>query len=76
MALVLYYNDMLQKVTMQRTQLNAAHAQLLVKLRSIAFAETWGFLTIQSFEFQEIWQKKKEFRNHVNDLSRKIWILT
>ena len=41
----------------ERTQLNAAHAQLLEILRPIAFAETCGFLTIQSFEFQEIWQK-------------------
>jgi len=41
----------------KRTQLNAAHAQLLEKLRPIAFAETCQFLTIQSLEFQEIWQK-------------------
>jgi len=41
----------------ERTQLNAAHAQLLEKLRPIAFAETCWFLTIQSLEFQEIWQK-------------------
>ena len=41
----------------KRTQLNAAHAQLLEKLRPIAFVETCGFLTIQSLEFQEIWQK-------------------
>ena len=41
----------------ERTQLNAAHAQLLEKLRLIAFAETCPFLTIQSLEFQEIWQK-------------------
>ena len=39
------------------TQLNAAHAQLLEKLRPIAFAETCRFLTIQSLEFQEIWPK-------------------
>jgi len=57
---------MLEKLTMQRTQqlsafsvtertqLNAAHAQLLEKLRLIAFAETCRFLTIQSLEFQEI----------------------
>jgi len=38
----------------ERTQLNAAHAQLLEKLRPIAFAETCRFLTIQSLEFQEI----------------------
>ena len=41
----------------ERTQLNAVHTQLLVKLRPIAFAETRRFLTIQSLEFQEIWQK-------------------
>ena len=41
----------------ERTQLNAVHAQLLEKLRPIAFAETCRFLTIQSLEFQEIWQK-------------------
>ena len=42
---------------MERAQLNAAHAQLLVKLRPIAFAETCRFLTIQSLEFQEIERK-------------------
>ena len=41
----------------ERTQLHAAHAQLLEKLRPIALEETCGFLTIQSLEFQEIWQK-------------------
>jgi len=40
----------------ERTQLNEAHTQLLEKLRPIAFAETCRFLTIQSLEFQEIWQ--------------------
>ena len=49
--------------------------QLLEKLRPIALAETLRFLAIQSLEFQEIWQKNR-FRDHVNDLSRKIWILT
>ena len=60
---------MLGKVTTQRTQkflallcyrknqLNEAHAQLLEKLRPNAFAEICRFLTIQSLEFQEIWQK-------------------
>ena len=61
MTLVFYTNGMLGKVTMQRTQqfseLNAARAQLLEKLRPIAFAETCRFLTIQSLEFQEIWHK-------------------
>ena len=41
----------------ERTQLNATHAQLLEKLKPIAFAETCRFLTIQSLEFQEIWPK-------------------
>ena len=70
MALLLHYNDMLQKVTMQRTQqfsafvtertqLNATHAQLHEKLRPIALAETCRFLAIQSLEFQEIWQKNR-----------------
>ena len=70
MALVFYYNDMLQKVMMQknqqfqvlfvteRTQLNTTHVQLLKKSRAIALAETCQFLTIQSLEFEEIWQKK------------------
>ena len=35
----------------ERTQLNATHAQLLEKLRPIALAETYRFLTIQSLEF-------------------------
>ena len=65
---------MLEKVTMQRTQefsgfvfrknlertqFNATHAQLLEKLRPIALAETCRFLTIQSLEFQDIWQKNR-----------------
>jgi len=65
MALFFYHRDILEKVTMQRTQqfsafslLNASHAQLLEKLRPIAFAETCRFLTIQLLEFREIWQKK------------------
>ena len=45
------------RATDQETQLNVAHAQLLEKLRPIAFAETCRFLTIQSLEFQEIWPK-------------------
>ena len=71
MALVFYHKDMLEKGTMQRTQqfaalfvtertqLNATHVQLLEKLRPIALAETCRFLTIQSLEFQEIWQKNR-----------------
>ena len=51
MVLVFCYKDILEKVTMQRnqqivierTQLNAAHAQLLEKLRPIAWAETCRF---------------------------------
>ena len=70
MALNFYYKDTLEKVTMQkkhsnfrllfvteRTQLNATHAQLLEKLRPIALAETSRFLTIQSLEFQKLWEK-------------------
>ena len=70
MALVFYYKDLLEKVAMQRTQailsfffvtrrtqLNAVHAQLLGKLRQIAFGETCWFLTIKSLELHEIWQK-------------------
>ena len=45
------------RATDRGTQLNAAHAQLLEKLRPIAFVETCQFLTIQSLEFQEIWPK-------------------
>ena len=45
------------RATDRGTQLNAVHAQLLEKLRPIAFAETCRFLTIQSLEFQEIWPK-------------------
>ena len=71
LALVFYHNDMLQKVTMQRTQhfellfvtertqLIATHAQLLEKLRPIALAETCRYLAIQALEFQEIWQKNR-----------------
>ena len=43
----------------ERTQLNATHAQLLEKLRPITLAETCSFLAIQSLEFQEIWQKSR-----------------
>ena len=64
MALGCYYKDMLGEVTKQRTQqflafitertqLNTAHAQLLEKLRPIAFAEACQFLTIQSLEFKK-----------------------
>ena len=45
------------RATDRGTQFNAAHVQLLEKLRPIAFAETCRFLTIQSLEFQEIWPK-------------------
>ena len=75
MALIFYYYDMLEKVTMQRTQqfsgfkfvtertqLNATHAQLVEKLRPNTLAKTCRFLTIQSLEFQENWQKKIDQR--------------
>ena len=39
----------------KRTQLKAAHVQLLEKLRLSDFAETCRFQMIQSLEFQEIW---------------------
>ena len=42
----------------ERTQLNAVHVQLLEKLSLTTFAETCRFVTIQSLEFEEIWQKK------------------
>ena len=45
------------RATDRGTQLNAAHAQLLEKLRPIALAETCRFLMIQSLELQEIWPK-------------------
>ena len=70
MALVFYYKNILEKgnnaknpailsffFVTERTCLNAVHAQLLEKLRLIAFAETCWFLKIQSLEFQEIWHK-------------------
>ena len=57
MALVFYNKGMLEKEAMQRAQLDAAHAQLLEKLGLTAFAETCRLPTIQSLEFQEIWQK-------------------
>ena len=53
----MFSNKMNPQATDRGTQLNAAHAQLLEKLRPIAFVETCQFLTIQSFEFQEIGQK-------------------
>jgi len=59
----------------EKTQLNAAHAQLLKKLRPIAFAETYRFLTIQSLEFQEIWQKNSSETSWMI-YRKKIWILT
>ena len=43
------------RATDRGTHLNAAHAQLLEKLRRIALTETCRFLRIQSLEFQEIW---------------------
>ena len=67
MAIVSYHKDMLQKkrckepsnfqllFVIERTHLNATHAQLLKQLRPIALAETCRFLMIQSLEFQENW---------------------
>ena len=78
MALVFYYKDMYAKnpaILSFCLLPKKTHAQLLKKLRNIALAETCRFLTIQSLEFQEI-RQKKSIRDHVNDLSRKIWILT
>ena len=61
--------DMLGKVMMQRTQkflaflcyrnnpVKCSACAVLEKLRPNAFAEICRFLTIQSLEFQEIWQK-------------------
>ena len=45
------------RATARGTQLNAAHAQFLEKLRPIAFVENCKFLAIKSLEFQEIWPK-------------------
>ena len=61
--------------TVERTQLNSAHAQLVKKLRPIALAQTCRFLTIQSLEFQEIWQKIVH-QPHEWSITKKIWILT
>ena len=69
MALVFYYKDMLEKVTMRRTQQFSTvvcyrknpvkyNACAVQKLRPIAFVETCRFLTMQPLEFQEIWQKR------------------
>ena len=67
MALVFYY-DMLEKVTMQRTQqflFFACYQENPIKCNACAVArkiETDCFsriLTIQSLEFQEIWQKSR-----------------
>ena len=62
MTLVFYYKDMLEKVTMQRTQQFSAFVcsrKNPVKCNAFALAETCRFLTIQSLEFQEIWQKNR-----------------
>ena len=67
-------NEMIPRnpqATDRGTQLNAAHAQLLEKLRPIAFAET---CPISNDPVVRISRNlaKKWFRNHVNDLSQKI----
>ena len=67
MALVFYYKDILEKVTMQRTQQFSAFAYRKnpVKCDACAAArkiETDCFskdMPIQSLEFQEIWQKNR-----------------
>ena len=63
-ALVVFERNVFERMNLRNpratnrgTQLNAVHAQLLEKLRPIAFVETCQFLTIQSLEFQEIWPK-------------------
>ena len=69
-GLVFYYNDMLQKVTLRRTQQFSAFVcyrknpvkcnacAVARKIETDCLAETCRFLAIQSLEFQEIWQKK------------------
>ena len=71
MALVFYYNDMLQKVTMQRTQQFSAFVcyrknpvkcnacAVARKIETDCFTETCHFLAIQSLEFQEIWKQNR-----------------
>ena len=71
MALVFYYNDMLQKVTMRRTQQFSAFVcyrknpvkcnacAVARKIETDCFSRKVPFLAIQSLEFQEIWSKNR-----------------
>ena len=88
MALVFCFNEILEKVKMQgvqqfsafsivteRTQLNAARAQFLEKLRPISFEELADFLRSSCLNFkkfgQKIVQKPRKMIYH-----KKIRILT
>ena len=80
MALVFYYRERYNRKSnnaknptisnfsfgTKRTQLNAAHAQLLQRLRPTALTETCWFITIQSLEFPNICQ---------NNSSLTTWII-
>ena len=87
MALVFYYNDMLQKVTMRRTEQFSAfvcYRKNPVKCNACAVArkiENDCFSRNEPFPSNPVVRisrnlAKKQIRDHVNDLSRKIWILT
>ena len=69
MALIFYNKGMLEKVTMQRTQQFSDFSKskepsycsacaVAQKIETDCFCTNFRFLTIQSLEFQEIWQKK------------------
>ena len=47
----------MQEMHNKRSQSNAAHAQLEVKMRMDFLVEMCGFLTNQTLEFHKIWQK-------------------
>ena len=59
MALDFYYKGMLEKVTMQRTQLYAAHAHVVRKIETDCFRRNVPIFNDQSLEFQEIWLKNR-----------------
>ena len=79
MALVFYNKGMLEKgndaknpaifgfFNMERTQINAAHVQLLEKLRPTAFAETCRLSNDPVVRIARNLAKKR-FTNHANDL--------
>ena len=46
-----------ERKNLERTQLNATHAQLLKKLRPIAFCRNLPISNDPVVRFQEIWQK-------------------